>query len=192
MIRAHAVAISIVIGFSASCAQALPGELCFGSGEKLITVSPTKILDDSGVSLELAIKVTTKCFGLPYSARSDGLVLKAANDFSKYRSLPARSELVRLQQADLIPNPLPPSDLQTFDLLFGHFLWFFMCAAAITLTVISHRVLVDIDASRIAKGERSIGNTWVQSAILGTIATGAIMGGFGFAYLVYLGFQSLN
>lgn len=97
--------------------------LCLGTEERLDTVAPTSLKDAEGRELDLATKVTTRCFGLPYAIRSDGLVLKPKDQYTQYYPLPAADQVAQLQAASLLPKPLPAGELRTADHVFGHALW---------------------------------------------------------------------
>ena len=162
----------------------MPGKLCFGTGERLHSISPTNVSDSTGVPLELAVKITTKCFGLPYTVRSDGLVLKVVGQTSTYHPMPTQLETARLQNSGQLPSPLPSTELGTADLLFGHFLWFVLIAAGVAMSITAKRALREINKSGATQMKSAVSESWLNSIALGALGVVAILAGFGAAYLL--------
>lgn len=95
----------------------------FGSSETIRFVAETSLQGPGGEKLYLGRMVATRSFGLPYTIKDQGYVLGISGESRRYYPLPQGAQLAALQQAGRLPTPLPPFELDTLDLLFGHLLW---------------------------------------------------------------------
>jgi len=115
--------------FSAMPAHA--AKLHFGADERIHFVQDVSLQGPQDEDLYLGRMVVTKSFLLPYVVKDEGFVLGVTGDSHRYFSLPEEATVQAMQSAGLLPNPLPPYELTTLDLVMGNLLWLFVAGFAV-------------------------------------------------------------
>jgi hypothetical protein len=111
-------------------AQARAG--CFGKGEKLYYVAPVSLTAPGDVKLDLARKYTHWCLLFPVAQHDDGYVLRSRNNLAEYFNLPGEADVKKMQEAGLLPNPLPDWEQSWVYLIFdGYFFWVMVLAIVV-------------------------------------------------------------
>lgn len=103
--------------------QVQAGALRFGIDETLHHLENVKLEGPKGEKLFLAHKTAIRFFVAGVYLRDDGYVLGVVGGDDRYAPLPVGAELERLQQAGLLPKPLPKYTLGWFDYAIGYSLW---------------------------------------------------------------------
>jgi hypothetical protein len=184
MVSVPALFVATALILFAPDATAIKGSLCFGAKETLTVVGSTQLRDESGKALELVVKVTEKCVGLPYHSKSEGLFLKAAGQWSTYQRLPPPDELARLQRAAMLPTPLPPDGLPLFEYLVGHSLWILLIGGTIAGSFVFHRVALQFNSDqRVVDGNR-LDKPWRVSFLMAAVVMISILAVFALSYVV--------
>jgi hypothetical protein len=91
----------------------------FGANEELHVIAPTGLVND-GRALSLCYKAYT-FFLLAGVYTTDELVL--CDGSKHYRRLPPSDKIAQLQNANLLPKPLPTYERPTVDYVIGYGLW---------------------------------------------------------------------
>ncbi len=96
--------------------------LKFGVEEKLFDLKATNYYDGDE-PLWIKGKTTTYYFIGGVYVRNDGCVLAAKGSKDSYIPLPPRGEIVALQEAEILPTPLPEFKIPPLELFMGFLLW---------------------------------------------------------------------
>ena len=127
-------ALLLFMALSSSEAHA---KLFFGDRESIHFLEDLKLKGPKGESLYLGYMTTMHCFLLPYSLSTTGYVLGVKGESDRYYKLP-EDRVAQLQQAGMLPNPLPRYRFTSVDYLLGYSLWPALALIAI-LTPFSRR-----------------------------------------------------
>lgn len=103
--------------------QAQAGAIRFGIDETVHHLQNVKLEGPKGEKLFLGHKSAIRYFVAGVYIRDDGYVLGVVGGDNRYFPMPDGSELARLQQAGLLPNPLPKYALGVIDHAIGNSLW---------------------------------------------------------------------
>jgi len=96
-------------------------EYRFGEEEKVKCIADVTLELTKGEALCVAYKTRTRSFVAPLYMRDDGYVLGVrAAEVGKYYPMPVGGELESLQDAGLLPRPLPSYEISTFQYISGH------------------------------------------------------------------------
>jgi hypothetical protein len=95
----------------------------FGRDESLILVEDVRAQGPDGEDLQISRLVVRQNFLLPFNVSDGGLVLSIKGEQESYIPWPDASSVRELQQAGLLPTPLPDSALSTLDKVLGYALW---------------------------------------------------------------------
>ncbi|MCE1227257.1 MAG: hypothetical protein LWW87_12360 [Geobacteraceae bacterium] len=117
---------SLFFFFLSLPSHAHAGKVMFGDQDSIHFVANTTIAAPGGGHLYLGHLVTMHAFLLPYYVESKGLVFGISGESKKYIPLPTGGQLTELQNAGLLPNELPKTELSLFDYLFGFSLELFV------------------------------------------------------------------
>ncbi len=104
--------------------------LKFGVEEKLFDLAETKYYDGDE-PLWIKGKITTYFFVGGVFVRNDGCVLATKGSKDSYHPLPSRGEIAALQQAEILPNPLPEFRTPPLELFMGFLVWIVFGTSAI-------------------------------------------------------------
>jgi len=102
----------------------------FGVSEQFRDLTPVKLKGPDGQDLILGWKSSRYVLVFGLWARNDGYVLRNERDPSQYFFMPSPSETGRLQQAGILPRPLPPGGMTWFDYAIGYSLWLVIAFSA--------------------------------------------------------------
>lgn len=111
--------------------------LRFGTDEKLTCVSDVALRGPEDQPLCLAYKTRTTWFGGGVWFEDDGLVLWTRGQGSYY-PLPEPAQVAAMQEAGLLPRPLPTYSVPPIEYAFGFSLWI-VVAGVIAWTVLQSR-----------------------------------------------------
>jgi hypothetical protein len=100
-------------------ASADAARVAYGTEEHIKQVADIQLVGPKDERLYLGRKVAMDVFVLPYAVRDGGLVFGVIGESSRYFNLPDATRLEKMQGAGLLPNPLPKSELDYGDLIFG-------------------------------------------------------------------------
>jgi hypothetical protein len=96
----------------------------FGRSEEIRYLVDIGAKGPNGEALYLGNKLTFHKFLASYDVQDDGHVIGFKGDSKRYIQMPMADRVRALQQAGLMPNPLPTYELTRQDYFFGHLLWF--------------------------------------------------------------------
>jgi hypothetical protein len=95
----------------------------FGTDESLRVVTDVNLEGPEGEDLQLSRLIIRENLLLPYKMKDGGYVLTVKGKRDTYFNLPEASELEKIQNAGLLPKPLPEWEFSTLDIVFGYALW---------------------------------------------------------------------
>jgi hypothetical protein len=110
------------------------GMMIFGIEEDISCIQDVPLRGPDGEELCLAYKTTIKYIIAGVYLRDDGHVLKIQGS-DAYYPVPTGSELPALQQAGLLPQPLPSYSIPTMKYVDGYFLWIALAFAVAVVSI---------------------------------------------------------
>jgi hypothetical protein len=141
-------ACACIVALCAASADA--ARLAYGTQDHIKRVADIQLDGPKGEQLYLGRRVAMDVFMLPYAVRDGGLVLGVVGDSSGYFNLPDATRLEKMQAAGLLPDPLPKSELDYGDLIFGYSLWWVLSATVMIFAAVDwvrRRRIARVDAS---------------------------------------------
>lgn len=108
--------------FTALSTSNAHAKVFFGNRESIHFLQDLKLESPSGEALYLGYMTTMHSFVLPYSLSKTGHVLGIKGQSDKYYKL-SNDMTVQLQQAGILPNPLPTYRPTSMDYVISYSLW---------------------------------------------------------------------
>jgi hypothetical protein len=121
--RAAWICVVVAVLMLGSGKPAVAGRFLFGTAETIHHLQDVGLKGPNSEELYLGYKTSVVNFGAGLYVSDDGYVLGIKGDETRYFQMPAAAALARLQQARLLPDPLPAYKLDVFDYLIGYSLW---------------------------------------------------------------------
>lgn len=115
--------------------ESFAARVLFGESDFLHELGEVKLKSSAGEELSLGFKSHMLVVGLGIYCKSDGYVLLKRGSLSEYYPFPAASDVVQLQRAGLLPDPLPAFSLPWQEYLLGYSLWWAAIGAAIVMSL---------------------------------------------------------
>jgi hypothetical protein len=110
------------------------GTLLFGTDETLNCIQHVEVKGPKDESLCLGYKISKVFFGAGIYLKDDGYVLRLENDAKHYFPLPPE-RVEKLQEASLLPRPLPAYSIPWYEYAFGYSLWIVIAVTAFFMYV---------------------------------------------------------
>jgi hypothetical protein len=110
------------------------GKMMFGNDETLTCIQHVDVRGPQGEALCLAYKTTKLFFVAGIYLRDDGYVLRLETDTTKYFPL-TQERIDELQQAALLPRPLPAYSIPWFEYAFGYSLWLVVAGCVVAWAI---------------------------------------------------------
>ncbi len=115
--------------------QAHAGKLMFGEDTNIKRIEASELKGPEGEELYIAYKTTTFFAGLGVYITDDGYVLGIKGNHGAYYDFPEGDKLQALQEAGIIPDPLPEYKIELFDYAFGFSLWILLGFAILQVVI---------------------------------------------------------